>query len=164
MKLPHILCLAALTLLTGCKNEEKSGGNQTTVADADATTFADTTETANTTAPVKKPVKPIVKTASWNGKYSGVLPCGDCKGIFTIITVNGDNTYKLISKRVGKGEKEAAYGGTYHFDSAKNMITLDAEGDHLKFEVKDGMLIKRDKFGNPEQGGQEARYYLHAIK
>jgi uncharacterized lipoprotein NlpE involved in copper resistance len=163
MKLPHIVCLAALTLLTACKNEEKSADSQTTVADADATTFADTTETA-TPPPVKKPAKPIVKTASWHGKYSGVLPCGDCKGIFTIITVDGNNTYKLLSKRVGKGEKEAAYDGTYHFDNSKNMITLDAEGDHLKFEVKDGMLIKRDKFGDPEQGAEEARYYLHPIK
>lgn len=164
MKIQHLLCLAAITLLTACKNEEKSTDSQTTAIDTTATAANETTDTLDGEAPAKKVPKPDVKTEPWHGKYSGVLPCGDCKGILTILKVNGDNTYTLSSKYLGKPEQPSDYKGTYHFDKSKNMITLDAEGDHLKFEVQDGMLIKRDKFGNPEQGGQEARYYMHPIK
>lgn len=149
MRLQHILYLSAIMLLTACKNEEKSTDSQTTAID---TTVVQTTaqhESENT---------------AWMGKYSGVLPCGDCKGIKTEFEVKHDSTYTLTSQYLGKGVPPAIYNGTYHFEQSKQMITLDAEGDHLKFQVQDGMLIKRDKFGNPEQGPEEARYYLHPVQ
>lgn len=149
MRLLHILCLSAIMLLTACKNEEKSTDSQTTTID---------------TAVVQTTVQPETATATWTGKYSGVLPCGDCKGIKTEIEVKPDSTYTLTSQYLGKGVPAVIYNGTYHFEKSKNMITLDAVGDHLKFEVQDGMLIKRDKFGNPEQGAEEARYYLHPVQ
>ncbi|MGV3460823.1 MAG: copper resistance protein NlpE [Flavobacterium sp.] len=149
MKLPHILCLAAIPLLTACKNEEKSADSQTKAID---------TISARLTA------QPETATAEWPGKYSGVLPCGDCKGIKTEIEVRQDSTYTLFSHYLGKGIEPDVYKGIYHFEQSKQMITLDAEGDHLKFQVQDGMLIKRDKFGNPEQGAEEARYYLHPVE
>lgn len=149
MRLPHILCLAAMTLLTACKNEEKSPESQTVAVDT------------TTTPP---PAQPETAATTWLGKYSGVLPCGDCKGLKTDIEVRADSTYTLISQYLGKGIPANIYNGTYHFEQSKQMITLDAEGDHLKFQVQDGMLIKRDKFGDPEQGSDEARYYLHPVQ
>ena len=145
MRLQHILCLTALALLTACKNEEKLTNSQTTAVDTIAT---------------QTPAKPETAHTAWMGKYAGVLPCGDCKGIKTEIEVKADSTYTLTSQYLGKGTAADVYKGTYHFETSKSMITLDAVGDHLKFEVQEGMLIKRDKFGNPEQGGEEARYYL----
>jgi hypothetical protein len=97
-----------------------------------------------------------------------VLPCGgDCKGIKTEITVKGDKTYVLSSQAIGRDAKPAVYNGTYYLDK-KNIITLDAEGDHLKFKIiddgADGMLQKLDKFGDDEQGGPPARYFLHKVQ
>lgn len=58
--------------------------------------------------------------------------------------------------------------GTYHLDKTTHVVTLDAEGDHLKFEIIDdgayGMLKKLDKFGDEEKGGLPARYLLHKTK
>lgn len=149
MRLSHILCLAAATLLTACKNEEKSTESQTVAVD---------------TTTVKTGTDPEAMATNRIGKYSGVLPCGDCKGIKTEIDIKDDSTYTLFSHYLGKGIAPNTYNGTYHFQESKQMITLDAEGDHLKFQVQDGMLIKRDKFGNPEQGDDEARYYLHPVQ
>jgi len=98
-----------------------------------------------------------------------VLPCGgDCKGIKTEITLKADKTYALSSQAIGRDAKPALYKGTYYLDKATNVITLDAEGDHLKFKIiddgADGMLQKLDKFGADEQGGPPARYFLHKVQ
>lgn len=105
------------------------------------------------------------ETPAWAGNYSGSLPCGDCKGILTKITLNGDKTYTLSSQYIGKQDKPDVYTGTFTLDD-KSIATLDAEGDHLKFKLMpdDGMIVKLDKFGNEEQGGPAARYYLHRVK
>jgi len=96
------------------------------------------------------------------------LPCGgDCKGIKTRITLNADTTYILTSQAIGQDPKAAVYKGTFYLDKATDIITLDAEGDHLKFKIiddgADGMLKKLDKFGADEQGGPPARYLLHKV-
>jgi uncharacterized lipoprotein NlpE involved in copper resistance len=148
MKALHILCLTGLVLLTGCKNEEKLPESQTAVKN-------DTVVKQGTTA---------TATASWPGKYSGVLPCGgDCKGIRTLIEVNADSTYVLSSQAIGRDAAPSTYKGKFHLDE-KNIITLDAEGDHLKFQIEGGMLKKLDKFGDPEQGAEQARYLLHPVQ
>ena len=96
------------------------------------------------------------------------MPCGDCKGIKTEITVNADKTYSLSSQYLGKEENPRIFKGTYNLDTSKNIITLDAEGDHLEFEIIDdgayGMLKKLDKFGDEEEGAPEARYFLHRVQ
>jgi len=73
----------------------------------------------------------------------------------------------LSSQAIGRDAKPAVYNGTYYRDE-KNIITLDAEGDHLKFKIiddgADGMLQKLDKFGDDEQGGPPARYFLHKVQ
>ncbi|MXN92733.1 hypothetical protein GR160_16005 [Flavobacterium sp. Sd200] len=97
------------------------------------------------------------------------MPCGGaCIGIKTKITLSADKTYLLFSQAKGRDAKAAQYAGTFYLDASKNVITLDAEGDHLKFEIIDdgayGMLKKLDKFGNEEKGGPHARYLLHKVK
>ncbi|MFP9097469.1 copper resistance protein NlpE [Flavobacterium sp. RHBU_24] len=165
MKKVLIPCLGALLLFaTGCKDAE----NKNTIQQQEQGTLPNSTVdtippqvldtmTADTVAAnTEKPV--------WYGSYSGSLPCGDCKGILTKLTLNADNTYMLSSQYLGKENKPNIYKGTYNLDD-KKIVTLDAEGDHLKFLVKaeDEMLVKLDKFGDPEKGGPAARYFLHKM-
>ena len=95
------------------------------------------------------------------------MPCGDCPGIKTEIALNADKTYTLTSEYTSKA-KPATYTGTYYLDEATQVVTLDADGDHLKFKIIDdgayGMLKKLDKFGADEQGGPAARYLLHKVQ
>ncbi|SFQ69550.1 copper resistance protein NlpE [Flavobacterium akiainvivens] len=164
MKTLKITLLAALlTLSIGCKNdaektsvEQQEQGTLPSV-EHDTTTPADTTGGASVT--------PENDTPAWVGNYSGSLPCGDCKGILTKITLNGNKTYTLSSQYIGKETKPTVYNGTFNLDD-KNIATLDAEGDHLKFQLmpEDDMVVKLDKFGNAEQGGPAARYFLHRVK
>ena len=41
-------------------------------------------------------------SVDWQGIYKGVLPCADCQGIATALTLNNDNTYVLTTKYLGK--------------------------------------------------------------
>jgi hypothetical protein len=79
-----------------------------------------------------------------------------------------DKTYTLLSQAVGRDPKPANYAGTYYLDKATNIVTLDAEGDHLKFKIIEdgahGLLKKLDKFGDEEKGGPPARYLLHKVQ
>jgi len=159
MKKLQILCLSALlSFAIGCKKEtetpsieQKEQGTLPKV-EADSVPKDSVAGAAVTTQP------------AWAGNYSGSLPCGDCKGILTKITLNADKTYALSSQYIGKENKPNVYKGTYNLDD-KNIVTLDAEGDHLKFLImeQENMIKKLDKFGNDEQGGPEARYFLHKV-
>jgi len=163
-KLLLICMMAVLGVATGCKDDK-----DTTVEQQEQGTLPDTR--ADTIPP---PVTDTVvsdtvaanttQNSGWYGNYSGSLPCGDCKGILTKITLNNDKTYLLSSQYIGKQTAPTIYKGTYNLDN-KKIVTLDAEGDHLKFLVmeQEAMLKKLDKFGAPEQGGQEARYFLHKV-
>lgn len=154
MKTLQIICLSAFAALSiGCKKE------------------AAETEEARQTPAIEKPTDTVQDAAvgdnsenalDWAGTYSGMLPCGgDCKGIKTEITINSDTTYSLSSQALGRDDKPSIYKGTFSWDEAKSVITLDAEGDHLKFKVQEGSLKKLDKFGDAEQGGPQEAYVLN---
>ncbi|MEL1245140.1 copper resistance protein NlpE [Flavobacterium sp. DGU11] len=154
MKTLQIICLSAFTILSvGCKKEaaETEEARQTTVIEKPIDTLQDAAVGDNSQ-----------NALDWPGTYSGTLPCGgDCKGIKTEITINSDTTYSLSSQALGRDDKPSIYKGTFSWDEAKSVITLDAEGDHLKFKVQEGSLKKLDKFGDPEQGGPQEAYILN---
>lgn len=106
------------------------------------------------------------KQITFEGTYSGNLPCEYCKdkGLLTKIIITKDSTYSLLSQELGNEDMPRTFKGTYSFKKSDSIITLDAEGDHLKFKIMDGMIKKLDKFGNEEQGGPAARYLLHKVQ
>jgi len=149
MKRMQLLCLAAFMFI-GCKDGEKPTATQ----DAQIDTIVVPNEIVHDTP-----------APGWMGKYSGTLPCwNDCDGLKTEIEVRNDSTYTLSSQALGQEDKPRLFDGTYHYDTIKNTITLDAEGDHLKFLVRDGMLKKLDKFGDPEQGAPQEQYLLKRVE
>lgn len=137
MKLLQLLCLILAVSLTGCKDGEKAKDVQNTAAE---------------------------KPTEWMGTYTGTLPCrADCEGLKTEITVNADSTYTLSSQAMGQENEPRVFNGKYHLQSSTGIITLDAEGDHLKFKIEDGRLRKLDKFGEREQAGNEEQYLLNRV-
>ncbi|TRW22875.1 copper resistance protein NlpE [Flavobacterium zepuense] len=91
------------------------------------------------------------------------MPCGDCSGIKTELAINADKSYSLSSQYLGREAKPHAYKGTFYHDEVTGIITLDAEGDHLKFKLQDGSLKKLDKFGDDEQGAPAEQYILKKV-
>ena len=106
-----------------------------------------------------KPIRELI-----GANLSDFITDKELTGLKTEIEVRNDSTYTLSSQALGQEDKPRIFNGTYHFNTVKSTITLDAEGDHLKFLVQDDMLKKLDKFGDPEQGAPQEKYLLRRVQ
>ena len=136
-----LLFVLSLTVLS-CKNEQKETSEQ---------------ETSGTVTKISRAAHKTLHSPGWPGTYIGTTPClKPCEGEKTEITISADTTYTLSVQAMGQEDKPRVFKGKFYWDQDKNVITLDANGDHHKFEVRDGSLKVLDKFGDPKQlGGQE---------
>jgi len=87
----------------------------------------------------------------WAGVYQGVLPCADCEGIDTSLTLNDDDTFKLqrIYKKGKSTTKPQATTGKFTWNPTKPLIYLPEEGQTLTFFVSEGYVIAYDMNGKP---------------
>lgn len=96
----------------------------------------------------------------WAGTYRGTLPCADCEGIDTRITLNGDGTYRHEALYVGKSKEPIVTEGAFAWESDGGRITLTGlEGMH-RYRVGEEVLIMLDAEGNAITGELADRYRL----
>ena len=76
----------------------------------------------------------------WTGTYEGVLPCADCPGTMTRLTLNRDDSYRLVTQAQGSQNAEKSVDGVFKWQAAGNAITLDERGGRLQFSVGEGRL------------------------
>jgi len=97
----------------------------------------------------------------WDGNYAGVIPCADCEGIESTVTLNKDLSYLVTTKYLGKNYKIFERQGTFTWNEEGNTIRLHGipEGpDH--YLVGENVLIQLDKQGNRITGALAANYVL----
>ncbi len=101
----------------------------------------------------------------WDGVYYGVLPCADCEGIETELTLNKDLTYTLITNYLGK-EEALGYELQGSFTWEGNNIKLDGikkeEGSAL-YKVEENRVRHLDLEGNVITGDLEHLYILKKL-
>lgn len=83
------------------------------------------------------------------GVYKGILPCADCEGIETTITLNKDNTFHIKTTYLGNKGGTFEENGTFKIKG--NILTLEGIKDssnqyfvgenHLKYLDMDGNII-----------------------
>lgn len=97
----------------------------------------------------------------WNGTYSGVLPCADCEGIETELTLNKDFSYVLVSKYLGKGiALEDVVKGKFSWQG--NNIKLEgiaANERSSMFKIEENQVRHLDMKGKQVKGDL-AQYYV----
>jgi hypothetical protein len=72
------------------------------------------------------------KKSEISGTYEGTLPCADCPGLQTLITINSDGTFHMEETYLERSESPTVTDGAWTID--KDIITFTA-GDY-KFEYK----------------------------
>lgn len=101
----------------------------------------------------------------WDGAYSGVLPCADCEGIDTFLTLNKDQTYQLKLRYLGHLEeegKEFISEGKFTWDDNGTNITLEGTEDGFrKFKVGEHFLMPLDESGKEIEGVKGNNYKLY---
>lgn len=102
----------------------------------------------------------------WQGTYKGVVPCVDCEGIETEITLNKDLTFVMHTKYLGKADQKVfEQKGTFSWDESGSIIVLeDLKVKPNEYKVGENTLMQLDLDGNRITGELADKYVLHMIK
>lgn len=96
--------------------------------------------------------------SSWVGTYKGVLPCANCEGVETILTLKPDTTYVLKISFLGAATTIPDITGKFDW-TAENTFTLDNE-DYLSADYifSEGILFQRDLDGKMVEGPDAGKF------
>ena len=87
----------------------------------------------------------------WAGTYEGVLPCADCLGTKTRLTLNQDGSYRLVTQAQGSQNAEKSVTGVFTWQPSGNAITLDERGGRQQFAVGERRLTLLRPAGGASQ-------------
>lgn len=97
----------------------------------------------------------------WNGTYQGVVPCADCEGIETSLTLNEDNTYILTKTYLGKDGEAFKEEGSFSWDQTGGVVILEGLTDTPnQFFVAENQIIMLDMNGERIDGDLADMYVL----
>lgn len=100
---------------------------------------------------------------NWSGVYRGTLPCADCGGIQTEITLNQDQSYLFVSKYLGKGNESTKVHGSFQWDETGDKITLQNLDVPNRYVVEENVLIKLDMNDKRISGDLSENYKLQKV-
>jgi copper homeostasis protein (lipoprotein) len=98
----------------------------------------------------------------WQGTYSGILPCADCSGIETNLTLNEDQTFVMTDVYLGKNDSETIKS-TGKFEWNGNFINLLGikEGERpTTYKVEENRIRIMDLKGKEIKGDMAQNYVL----
>jgi uncharacterized lipoprotein NlpE involved in copper resistance len=134
---------------------------------------AQTNTAANTVANIDADVNAIAEASKamiksdesgehWQGTYSGTMPCADCDGVDTVLTLNQDETYQLTETYIGKANGVIKSTGAVQWDETGTMVTLvnDNGAQPVKYQLDNEFLTKLDVNGTPLTGDFASLYHL----
>ena len=94
----------------------------------------------------------------WDGTYYAVLPCADCEGIESTLTLNKDLTYRLVNNYLGKeGAKPNIATGTFKWSKDGSRISL-SDRSPSDLQVGENQLFQLDMKGKRVTGDLADKY------
>lgn len=147
-----ILALAFVAIAFASCKEQK----ETPVTD-------ETTTTEVVEQPTQEPTGDNAQTSlDWEGTYKGTLPCQDCEGIATVITLNKDGVFTATTEFKGKKEAAETIEGKFSWDESGSKITLaTATGGVMGvYAVNEGSITNVDVLGENMTSEEKASYTL----
>lgn len=95
------------------------------------------------------------------GTYKGIIPCADCEGIETALSLIDESNYQLTTLYLGKSKKPFEVRGTYSWKEDGNTIVLAGlDGGANQYKVVENSLIQLDLQGNRVTGELGRKYVL----
>lgn len=143
-------CLAALSL-SACNQAQKS---QQQVDITDSTQHsAMRTDTVHTSR----------NSLDWAGTYEATIPCADCEGIKTNITLKNDNSFSIVSEYINKDTKVTDSGRVMWHDNG-SVVHLTGKETNMKLKVGENRLIGLDEDGREIEGPNASSYIYHKVE
>ena len=100
-------------------------------------------------------------SVDWNGIYKGTIPCADCEGIQTELTLMEDGSFERRTTYLGKDGETRSDKGNFTWNDAGSAVTLALEdGETQQYQVGENMLFHLDREGNRITGDLAENYIL----
>ena len=100
-------------------------------------------------------------SVDWNGIYKGTIPCADCEGIQTELTLMEDGAFERRTTYLGKDGGTRSEKGNFTWNDAGSVVTLTFEdGETQQYQVGENMLFHLDREGNRITGDLADNYTL----
>lgn len=148
MRSKFLLLIALASVLFSCqKQAENQPSAQDSIAKMDSL--------------VKEAAQQARKSLDYIGTYKGIMPCADCEGLETVLCINENNTYKLQTRYLGKGDKVFEQKGTFTWDDKGIKIILnDIKNAPNQYFVGENKVTQLDLSGKLITGKQALQYVL----
>lgn len=98
----------------------------------------------------------------WNGTYQGTMPCADCPGIKTVLTLTLDLEFTKQIQYLERGDSIFTDKGSFVWDKSGQIITLKDKATEQYF-VGENRLWKLDDKGNKITGLLAEDYILQKV-
>lgn len=141
-----------LAFLASCSPKEKTNGvNASSKTDSIA---------------VQKSIEPAEaahnsqNSLDWNGTYEALVPCADCPGIKTSLTLNKDKTFTITEEYIERNSKNNDKG-TFDWDATGSVIALNGKSAKYKYKVGENKLFQLDMDGKEIDGPNKDLYVFH---
>jgi uncharacterized lipoprotein NlpE involved in copper resistance len=108
-------------------------------------------------------LNPIDKSLEFHGVFYGYLPCKDCDGIKTALSLKQNNNYLLVTQSAKESSKEFYEKGKYSWNDENNAVVLTSRNDSniRQYRIKDeGTLILLNSDGTPMPRDKAESYTL----
>ncbi len=108
-------------------------------------------------------VNPVDKSLEFHGVFYGYLPCNDCNGIKTTLSLKQNNNYLLVTQPARDSSREFYEKGKYSWDDEKRTVVLTPrnEPNTRQYHIEnDGTLIQLNSDGAKMPSELEERYTL----
>lgn len=147
--------ITAVIILASCSKQKPKEADPISSADSLTTvqTPADTTSSVSTTVTGDHSQNAL----DWSGTYEATVPCADCPGIKTSLTLNNDKTFSITEEYIDRKSKNEDKG-TFEWDASGSVITLKGKTAKYKYKVGENKLIQLDLSGNPIDGPNKDLY------
>lgn len=101
-------------------------------------------------------------TLEYAGEYEGVLPCADCEGIKTILTIRDDSTYDLKREYLGKEDSSFEESGTYNIVNGDVIeLVTPSSGNKTYYKIlENAVALTADETGTLAEGELADLYIL----
>ena len=145
-KAPHLsitLGIAVIISFSACDSQRTANQNTTNSEQSQVLHIGDNSEVS----------------VDWAGTYFGTLPCADCPGIRTSLTLKDDGTYILESRYEERGDSTYMDQGNFTWDATGGIITLN-ESEGVQYRVGEGRVFLLDQDGNRIEGALADHYTL----
>lgn len=102
------------------------------------------------------------KNKTYHGVFLGFLPCKDCEGIKTTLSLKNKNNYLLVTQPSKASAREYFEKGKYNWDEEAQIVTLTSRKNATirNYKIKDNTLVQISSNGTPLTTTQKNTSYI----